>query len=99
MSLASSRASRVEWRFPWCDGVEAAPKDGNPPAYLAGSRDGTEPSFGHTFVDVCRPTPSSERFVEVDQVWALLDAAAVRERRITVYRASVYPGRVILSPC
>jgi hypothetical protein len=35
----------------------------------------------------------------VDQVWALLDAAAVRERRITVYRASVYPGRVILSPC
>ena len=41
--------------------------------------------------------PKLRSFLEVDQVWALLDAAAVRERRITIYRASVYPGRVILS--
>ena len=41
--------------------------------------------------------PKLRSFLEVDQVWALLDAAAVRERRITAYRATVYPGRVILS--
>jgi integrase len=41
--------------------------------------------------------PKLRSFLEVDQVWALLDAAAIRERRITLYRASVYPGRVILS--
>jgi len=79
--------------IPWYDRVQAAPKGWNPRAYLAKSRDGTEPSCGRTFADVCRPvTPSSERFVEVDQVWALLDAAAIRELRMTVDHADVYPG-------
>jgi integrase len=41
--------------------------------------------------------PKLRSFLEVDQVWALLDAAAIRERRITLYRASAYPRRVILS--
>ena len=41
--------------------------------------------------------PKLRSFLEVDQVWALLDAAAIRERRIAVYRPYVYPGRVILS--
>jgi integrase len=41
--------------------------------------------------------PKLRSFLEVDQVWALLDAAAVRERRIARYRAYVYPGRVMLS--
>jgi hypothetical protein len=37
--------------------------------------------------------PKLRSFLEVDQVWALLDAAAIRERRITTYRPEVYPGR------
>jgi integrase len=41
--------------------------------------------------------PKLRSFLEVDQVWALLDAAAIREGRIAVYRSYVYPGRVILS--
>jgi hypothetical protein len=41
--------------------------------------------------------PKLRSFLEVDQVWALLDAAAIRERRIASYNAYVYPGRVILS--
>jgi integrase len=41
--------------------------------------------------------PKLRSFLEVDQVWALLDAAASRERRIAACRAYVYPGRVILS--
>jgi integrase len=41
--------------------------------------------------------PKLRSFLEVDQVWALLDAAAIRERRITIYRKGAYPGRVILS--
>jgi integrase len=41
--------------------------------------------------------PKLRSFLEVDQVWALLDAAALRERRIAVYRPYVYPGRVIVS--
>jgi integrase len=41
--------------------------------------------------------PKLRSFLEVDQVWALLDAAAVRERRISANRPGIYPGRVILS--
>lgn len=41
--------------------------------------------------------PKLRSFLEVDQVWALLDAAAIRERRIAAYRPYVYPGRVIVS--
>jgi integrase len=41
--------------------------------------------------------PKLRSFLEVDQVWALLDAAALRQRRITSCRGYVYPGRVILS--
>lgn len=41
--------------------------------------------------------PKLRSFLEVDQVWALLDAAAIRERRIAAYHPHVYPGRVILS--
>jgi integrase len=41
--------------------------------------------------------PKLRSFLEVDQVWALLDAASIRERRIATCRPYVYPGRVILS--
>jgi integrase len=41
--------------------------------------------------------PKLRSFLEVDQVWALLDASAVRERRISANRPDIYPGRVILS--
>jgi integrase len=41
--------------------------------------------------------PKLRSFLEVDQVWALLDAASARERRIATCRPYVYPGRVILS--
>jgi hypothetical protein len=33
--------------------------------------------------------PKLRSFLEVEQVWALLDAAAIRERRVTVYRPEV----------
>lgn len=41
--------------------------------------------------------PKLRSFLEVDQVWALLDAASSRQRRIATCRPYVYPGRVILS--
>lgn len=34
--------------------------------------------------------PKARSFLEVDQVWALLDAATIRERRIAKYRPNVY---------
>jgi integrase len=41
--------------------------------------------------------PALKSFLEVDQVWALLDAASERERRVADLRRDTYPCRVILS--
>jgi integrase len=41
--------------------------------------------------------PALRSFLEVDQVWALLDAASARERRLSAHRSDAYPCRVILS--
>jgi integrase len=41
--------------------------------------------------------PKLRSFLEVDQMWALLDAATIRERRIAACHPHVYRGRVILS--
>lgn len=41
--------------------------------------------------------PSLRSFLEVDQVWALLDAASARERRLAAHRPDAYPCRLILS--
>jgi integrase len=41
--------------------------------------------------------PALRSFLEVDQVWALLDAASARERRLAQHRSDAYPCRVILS--
>jgi integrase len=41
--------------------------------------------------------PRLRSFLEVDQVWALLDAASARERRLAADRQDAYPCRVILS--
>jgi integrase len=41
--------------------------------------------------------PALRSFLEVDQVWALLDAASERECRVADLRSDTYPCRVILS--
>lgn len=41
--------------------------------------------------------PRLRSFLEVDQVWALLDAASARERRLAGDHPDAYPCRVILS--
>jgi integrase len=41
--------------------------------------------------------PALRSFLEVDQVWALLDAASARERRLAADRPDAYGCRVILS--
>jgi integrase len=41
--------------------------------------------------------PALRSFLEVDQVWALLDAASARERRLAADRPDAYRCRVILS--
>jgi integrase len=41
--------------------------------------------------------PKFRSFLEVDQVWALLDAATIREQRARANRPDAYPARVILS--
>jgi integrase len=46
-------------------------------------------------IKIVHPTPRS--FLEVDQVWALLDAASARERRLAADYVDAYSCRVILS--
>jgi hypothetical protein len=41
--------------------------------------------------------PAVRSFLEVDQVWALLDAASARERRLAEHRSDACPCGVILS--
>jgi integrase len=41
--------------------------------------------------------PALRSFLEVDQVWALLDAASARGRRLSAHHPDAYPCRVILS--
>jgi integrase len=41
--------------------------------------------------------PAARSFLEVDQVWALLDAASMREREAAAHTAHPYPARALIS--